>query len=659
MPDSTLAPSGPEGYRLLDMLGKGAYGEVWQAEAPGGVQVAVKILSLTLKPAEAKRELAALHSMLELRHPYLLSLQAIFYHGDRIFVVMELADDSLRARLSSCRAQGQPGIPTAELLRLVREAAEAIDYLHENQRLHRDIKPDNVLLLAGHAKVADYGLARILEQRQTVQTQSVLGTPAYMAPEVWEGSVGPRSDQYSLAVAYVELRCGRRPFDGRSMPQLAKQHAEAAPDLSGIPEGERSVVAKGLAKRSADRYPTCREFVADLGRAVQAEAARQKAFLAARTVAYSVTEKVKEKRRPADPIRKKSAGGGKAVVLGAVVLLPLLFCGLCGSFAYFGWPRGGAVTQPLFAGSRSTESERGGSKPGNSRQVSSKRASNGTVPTTSRKDTKKEPPFGSNLRGGDIAEVKIADGVTMMFCWIPPGEATLGSPTKERGHSSHEQEHAYTSRGFWLAKYPVTQGQWKAVMGNNPSFYTPAQEEVKKVGITDTSRFPVERVCWDDPKDKDHSAQEFLRKLNVSVKMPAPMGRGRFALPHEDEWEYAYRGGRGNKQPFYWGYKLNGDLANCNGNYPYGTPTKGEYKYRTTQVGDYEKVAPHPWGLCDMSGNVSQWCDDCYDKDNNSRVLRGGSWIDIPVLCRAAFRTKRDPGNRYSFIGFRPCFRPD
>ena len=97
MPDSTLAPGGPEGYRLLDLLGRGGFGEVWRAEAPGGVKVAVKILSLTLKPAEAKRELAALNSILELRHPYLLSLQAIFYHGDRILVVMELADGSLRS----------------------------------------------------------------------------------------------------------------------------------------------------------------------------------------------------------------------------------------------------------------------------------------------------------------------------------------------------------------------------------------------------------------------------------------------------------------------------------------------------------------------------------------------------------------------------------
>jgi formylglycine-generating enzyme required for sulfatase activity len=278
---------------------------------------------------------------------------------------------------------------------------------------------------------------------------------------------------------------------------------------------------------------------------------------------------------------------------------------------------------------------------------------------TSKGDTKIPQEVTRSLRGGDEAEVEVA-GAKMTFCWVPPGTAKLGSPTSEQGHQSDEAEHEYTSQGFWLAKYPVTQGQWKALMGNNPSYFTPAQEQVKKDGITDTSRFPVEDVYWDDPAHKEYSAQEFLRKMNASVTAPAAMGKGKFVLPHEDEWEYAARGGKGNKHPFYWGDRLNGDKANCRGTSPYGTDKPGDDKKRTTAVGDYAKAAPHPWGLCDMSGNVWQWCDNKYRSDEDSRVFRGGYWGGGATSCRPASRGGLDAGYLCgNIIGFRPCFRLD
>ncbi|HEX5269416.1 MAG TPA: bifunctional serine/threonine-protein kinase/formylglycine-generating enzyme family protein [Gemmataceae bacterium] len=660
MPDTTVVPSagGPEGYRLLDLLGRGGFGEVWRAEAPGGVKVAVKILSLALKPAEAKRELAALNSMLELRHPYLLSLQAIFYHGDRIFVVMELAECSLRSRLNACRKQGQRGVPTAELLRYLREAAEAIDFLHANQRLHRDIKPDNILLVAKHTKVADYGLARILEQQQTVQTQSVLGTPAYMPPETWEGSVGPRSDQYSLAASYVELRCGRRPFVAQSMPHMARLHATADPDLGGIPAAERPVLAKALGKKSDDRYPTCLAFVKALVKAVQAGAPAPTVPVAAPAIPPARIEEVPPSTTeppasanqsgrtrlpemsqstrtrpvavPAGEGRKKAAAPGKKVNGPAVAaVLSVLVCGLCGGLTYVAWPKSGPDTSRAAGG----DALGGDWKPAS--------------------DTTKLPPGGS-LTGGDLAEVPITNGVKMKFCWVPPGTATLGSPSTEKDRSDDEAEHPFTTKGFWLAKYPVTQEEWRALMKANPSpsYFKPEQDDIKKAGITDTSRFPVENVSWND-------CQDFLKALNAGVKVPAAMGRGKFVLPHEDEWEYACRGGRGNRLPFYFGDSLNGDKANCDGTSPYGTETKGPYKERTTQVGEYEKEAPHPWKLCDMHGNVWQWCENKYSDDKDSRVLRGGSWGGNARYCRAADRDRLAPGYRNTYCGFRPCLRLD
>jgi serine/threonine protein kinase len=699
MINSTPAPGtdGPEGYRLLELLGRGAFGEVWRAEAPGGVEVAVKIVSLALKPAEAKRELAALHAMLELRHPFLLPLHAIFSQGERIFIAMELADDSLRARLRSSHKGGQTGIPGAELLGYMREAAEALDFLHANERLHRDIKPDNILLLAGHAKVADFGLARIFEQWQTVQTQSVVGTPAYMAPETWEGTVGPRSDQYSLAVSFVELRCGRRPFEARSLPQLARLHADSAPDLSGIPEAERPSVARGLAKRSTDRYPTCRAFVAALARAMQdgaAAPASEKAVPGSRPRTNSSAKEptgpwvpgtsAPVPRRPvalpaAKGPKKTASRGRRAILLSVSVLLSLLGGGVCGGLAYFGWPRADPDPKELSRGSSLTDRAHAGGQTGDTPESARRDGQGGSgLAQKQPGDTRKESP-GSGLSGGALAEVEIAPGVEMKFCWVPAGDAQLGSPLAERQEvlkliknlikedtepdwlaaEAEEVRGKFQTKGFWLAKYPVTQEQWKAAMGNNPSHFTPEEDVVKKAGITDTSRFPVENVYWDQPFHKDESAQEFLRKMNASVPVPAVMGKGRFALPHEDEWEYACRGGRGNKQAFYWGSRLNGDMANCNGSFPYGTETKGESKNRTTQVGEYEGKAPHPWGLCDMLGNVAQWCENKYSEEKDSRVIRGGSCWYAASSCRSAHRERNVYYGRQCLIGFRVSFRAD
>ncbi|MBY0457379.1 MAG: caspase family protein, partial [Gemmataceae bacterium] len=166
--------------------------------------------------------------------------------------------------------------------------------------------------------------------------------------------------------------------------------------------------------------------------------------------------------------------------------------------------------------------------------------------------------------GGDIARdepkvgeersVEIADGVKMVFCYIPSGEAQLGSPkaerdlvlkaiseTKEPEWLASEAEGTrgkYKSKGFWLGKFEVTQEEWTAVMGENPSYFD-GKTDNKAKGL-DTKRFPVEQVSWDD-------CQKFLEKVNGRGGVAKAFGKaGRFRLPHEDEWEYAYRAGKGN-----------------------------------------------------------------------------------------------------------------
>ncbi|MGE3776185.1 MAG: serine/threonine protein kinase, partial [Pirellulaceae bacterium] len=148
----TLTPSAPlemvmvgGGFRLIRLLGRGTYGEVWLAEAPGGVQVALK-LSRALGYQVTRGELRSLEAIKRLRHPFLIQLQAYWQRDDQIIIAMELGGINLEERLRECQQEGHPGIPAAELVGYVRDCAEALDYLHREGTVHRDIKPANILI---------------------------------------------------------------------------------------------------------------------------------------------------------------------------------------------------------------------------------------------------------------------------------------------------------------------------------------------------------------------------------------------------------------------------------------------------------------------------------------------------------------------------------
>jgi serine/threonine protein kinase len=255
-------------YELVRELGRGMFGEVWLArKKPSGIEKAIKILLQAADRESAQRELKSLELIKNLRHPYLLATEDFWIANNRLHVVMELADGTLRARLKHYQSQGLPGVPLDELFRYIAEAAEGLDFLHEQKITHRDVKPDNILILHGHAKLADFGLARA--QAQLIETMSFAGTPAYMAPEVWGGEGGPASDQYSLAYAYTELRQGRPPLKSRPFTELQKAHQAGDFEFTDtVTERERSVLRRAMASQSHHRYPTCTAFVADLAAAV-------------------------------------------------------------------------------------------------------------------------------------------------------------------------------------------------------------------------------------------------------------------------------------------------------------------------------------------------------------------------------------------------------
>src|SRR5438876_4480143 len=252
------------GYRLIERLGRGGFGEVWKCEAPGGLHKAIKFVYGDLRSATgssglAEQELRALSRVKAVHHTYILSLERYDIIDGQLLIVMELADRTLWDRFRECRTQGQLGIPRAELIGYMEETAEALDLMDSLYQLqHLDIKPQNLFLVHNHVKVADFGLVKDLVGGIASVTGGV--TPVYAAPETFDGRVTRFSDQYSLAIVYQELLTGQRPFPGNSLRQLVMQHLYNDPDLSPLPTSDRSVVARAMAKKPEDRYPTCKEF---------------------------------------------------------------------------------------------------------------------------------------------------------------------------------------------------------------------------------------------------------------------------------------------------------------------------------------------------------------------------------------------------------------
>lgn len=264
--------------------------------------------------------------------------------------------------------------------------------------------------------------------------------------------------------------------------------------------------------------------------------------------------------------------------------------------------------------------------------------------------------------------IELPSGNHMELEYIPAGTFMMGSPETESEKRPNEILHdVTTSKPFYIGKYPVTKAQWSRFVEvrsyrseaetSGGAFFWIGNEwnldpkrNWRNPGYDQGPKHPVVCVSWND-------AQALINWLNSLGQSNPTVLR----LPTEAECEYACRAG--TTTPFHFGKALNGTQANCDGRYPYGTTTKGPYLQKTSAVGSYLANA---WGLYDMHGNVWEWCSDWYGKYpvigvtdsqgpyiGKTRVLRGGSWLNGSKSCRASFRLRDLPGNRYNSLGFR------
>lgn len=334
------------GYSLKKRIGSGGYGEVWLADAPGGLTKALKFVYGYLDEERGAREMKAMNRIKQVRHPFLLSLERIEVVDGQLVIVTELADGSLKDVFAAHAKAGKEGIPRAELLVYLRDAADALDYMSEQFSLqHLDVKPENLLMVGQRVKVADFGLVKDIQDVAASMTGGL--TPLYAPPELFDGRPCLQSDQYSLAIVYQEMLTGVLPFPGTTAAQLATQHLHSKPRLLALPDADQQIIARALSKDPAKRFSSCVEMVEHLCRpptievhsapAPTSQSPQQPAPTSAADVVTETKRPLRNSRvpeiklPPANPSPVVKKGAPVALDPSEVKLYPTLFVGIGGT----------------------------------------------------------------------------------------------------------------------------------------------------------------------------------------------------------------------------------------------------------------------------------------------------------------------------------------
>ena len=656
-------------YQIKRLLGAGAMGHVYLAHDPHlDRDVAIKVLprELTADEERVSRFLREARLTAKIQHSNTVVIHQVMVEEGLASIVMEFVDGGSLDEI----VEKQGPMPWREATRAIRDAAAGLGAAHEMGLVHRDIKPANLMRTCkGTVKVVDFGLVRAMRSTsQLTQMGTILGTPTYMAPEQWMGQeADARSDLYSLVCTYYYLLTGKEPFAADSIPALGYQHRyEPFPDarkfVSDLPPAVCRILARGTEKEPAERFQTAAELIAALDELLAMNVAE---------FAYEAIRESEEIEELLDPEEIFDGGADgtapknrRQASRQAVMRAPPNFDEILKAEGVFD-PTAG-VTAPEKPPVRKTQPAKptpGLQLVGSTQKTAIppemrardwlKAAAAGLiggvllfviilyvfVTNASRKsamlDEPKLPPAirqtaDSDIRSDSPTEIAVdlGNNVKLEMVLIRAGEFMMGSPDSDQA-GERPQHRVRITKPFYLGKYLVTQEQWEAVMGDNPSHFKGPKN-------------PVEMVSWND-------CQQFLVKLNAKIGAQS----GAFRLPSEAQWEYTCRAGSTTRYCF-------GDDESQLGEYAWYTANSGN---TTHPVGEKK---PNPWGLYDMHGNVWEWCQDWYGAYGaeatddptgpamgSDRVFRGGSWDHPARICRSASRDCHEPGYRYDYLGFR------
>jgi formylglycine-generating enzyme required for sulfatase activity len=658
-------------WELVEPLGAGGFGEVWLARH-ATFQATRAAVKFCLDDAARKRLLehegAVMNRVMhEGRHPGIVPLLDAKLDVDPPWLKYEYVEGGdLAGVIQELHASGPLPVETANrlFLRLVEIVAAA--HRAEPPIVHDDLKPANVLVRRGidgewGLFVTDFGIGGLAADhaaresrrpsrgRQELLTEAVRGayTPVYASPEQMSRRKGepadPRDDVHALGVIWYQLLTGdlgmlsvpsdwREEVEGRGLgekllrllasciaPKAEKRPANAvvlAEELRAalpVPKG-------GQGPAGAGKGPKRRQATGDLSGQLGAALRGVVASSLGKALAFlpgDLSGQMEAGLRSAEQTHAEARRLAEEQHNYAEAVRRLE--GMREDL------RDNTLLANLHRAKRLDEEVRQAVR--ESRVVGLRRKVAALLELQPRRDDLRrllerlpEP------RPGEV----IPGSLGMGFAWCPPGTFLMGSPRGsfwmgrggEEGRGVDETQHQVTlTKGFYLGVHEVTQAQWQAVMGSNPSHFK-------------GDDLPVEQVSWVD-------CHAFCQKL-------AARDGGRYRLPTEAEWEYACRAG--TTTPFHFGQRISTGQANYKGR-------------KTTPVGSFPANA---WGLLDMHGNVWEWCQDWYgpypsgdikdpqDSNNgDARVVRGGSWLNDPRWCRSANRHQGAPGFRGLNFGCR------
>jgi len=622
-------------FVLQERLGRGAMGEVWKAhDVRLERNVAIKFLprEFARDRQRVKRFLTEARSAGQLDHGNAVTVYKIDQEKDLVYIVMQYVDG---ASLDKVVRQEGP-LPWREATRVIRDAAAGLQAAHKLGIIHRDIKPANLLRdSTGVTRVADFGLAKALASNQQItQEGAALGTPAFMAPEQWiNQGVDHRSDLYSLVLTYYYLLTGQTPFEAPESLTLRYQHVQVPlPDprehVANLPDDVCRVLIRGSQKEPAERFQTARELIEAIDSLI--EASNELLVHGApwdRLVTSSATllRKLNETGLGSGfhPQIRRAVRRGKGnprttrrVIGGLIASACLLAIAVTVSITSRSGPATASRDRAAF-----TEKQQDTGNPG--RELSPPLA---VAPFNAQQAQEYQQLWADHLG----LPVEYTNSIGMKFRLIPPGEFMMGSGEQDPIRNSDEtpQHLARITKPFYLGVCEGTQQEYTSLVGENPSHFKGDMR-------------PVDSVSW-------HDAATFCMKLS------ALESDSRYRLPTEAEWEYACRAGTTTR--FVCGNILNSRYV------WYGDNSHQE----THPVGT---TLPNPWGVCDMHGNVWEWCMDYYTDDyyrvcplddaagpadGANRVCRGGGFgRSNPRFYRSAMRGGDPPEDRQIHLGFR------
>lgn len=573
-------------YRALRILGKGGFGRTFlavdQSKSADNYCVIKQFLP-DIKSKKGLKKAAELFKREALRlnelgkHNQIPELLAFFNQESRQYLIQEFVDgEDLSKELK------RQGVFNEQKIReVLNDMLAVLQFVHANHVIHRDIKPENIIRRKQDGKLVlvDFGAAKEAEAGDPSVTGTIIGSAAYIPPEQAVGKPQFASDLYSLGATCLHLLTNIEPtelFDVAEGEWIWREYVEDS-DISYELSRVLDKLVEGATKR---RFQTVAEVLQALRGGGVAPSIRQRPG-----TALNRQSGVKNRQKSSKLATKKISPKDLDLKVAEYIFLTI--------------------------------------KPEDSVIVNKKN----TLKTFQHKGKAK------------YITIDLGEGITMDLIGIPGGKYLMGSPDNEPERANDEgPQHLVSIRPFLMGKYPVTQGQWQAIMKNNPARFTESEEN------------PVEKVSWFDCID-------FCQRLSEKL------GR-EFRLPSEAEWEYAARAK--TTTPFFCGETMTTELANYNGEYTYGIEQEGEYRHQTTKVGSF---SPNRFGLYDLHGNVAEWCADTWhdnyqnapsngdswieEDDNLERVLRGGSWLHLPGSCRSAQRLSSPVKSKSDAFGFR------